>query len=134
MSREVAMGYGLLADAVMLLHFGFLVFVTLGGFLAWKWPKAWVVHLVAVVWGALVVNFPVECPLTTAENYFHELAGEAGLPPAGFIDHYIENVIYPEEYTVVLRWLVATVVLFSWAGVVWRLRRQRRDRSAALAR
>ncbi len=123
------MGYRVLADVVMVLHFGFLLFVVFGGFLAWRWPRALVVHLVAAVWGALVITFPIDCPLTTAENYFHALAGEEGLPPSGFIDRYIENVLYPEEYTVALRWLVAAVVLFSWAGAVWRLLRRRRDRS-----
>jgi hypothetical protein len=35
------MGYRLLGDAVMLVHFAFLVFVVTGGFLAWRWP--WVI-------------------------------------------------------------------------------------------
>jgi hypothetical protein len=48
--------YQLLAELVMLLHFGFLAYVTLGGFLAyvtlggflaWRWPWLVAPHVVA---------------------------------------------------------------------------------------
>ncbi|GAA3147277.1 hypothetical protein GCM10020001_083240 [Nonomuraea salmonea] len=64
----------------------------------------------------------VECPLTLVEDWARRHAGEAGLPASGFIDHYIEGVIYPEEYTNVARPAVAVLVLFSYVGYV--LRRQ----------
>ncbi|MGH3647456.1 MAG: DUF2784 domain-containing protein [Micromonosporaceae bacterium] len=120
------MGYRLLADAVMTLHFGFIGYVVLGGFLSWRWPWALAPHLVAVVWGALTVAFPVTviCPLTAWEDGARRAAGEQGLPASGFIDHYLENVIYPEKYTSLLQALAATVVLVSWTGAWWRLRRR----------
>jgi Protein of Unknown function (DUF2784) len=46
------MGYQLLAELVMLLHFGFLAYVALGGFLAWRRPWLIVPHVGAAVWGA----------------------------------------------------------------------------------
>ena len=30
----------LLADGVMATHFGYLVYLVVGGFLAWRWPRA----------------------------------------------------------------------------------------------
>ncbi|MEW9548571.1 hypothetical protein [Nonomuraea sp. NPDC050783] len=49
-------------------------------------------------------------------------AGERGLPPPPFIDHYIEGVIHPEQYTNLARSGVAVLVLFSYAGYVLRRR------------
>jgi hypothetical protein len=41
------MGYRLLAELLMLLHFGFLAYVAMGGFLAWWRPLLIVPHVIA---------------------------------------------------------------------------------------
>ena len=71
----------------MLLHFGFLVFLALGGFLAWRWPWLVVPHVAAVTWGVLSVAAGLLCPLTGWEDWARRRAGEQGLP-RGFIDTY----------------------------------------------
>jgi hypothetical protein len=119
------MGYRLFADAVMLVHFGFIVFVVAGGFLAWRWPRAIWLHLSAALWGFATVAFAIRCPLTSFEDWARVRAGQSALRGTGFIDHYIENVIYPEEYTRQLQALAALVVLVSWVGFGWRRRRAR---------
>ncbi|KGN30971.1 membrane protein [Knoellia sinensis KCTC 19936] len=111
-----------LADAVMLVHFAFLLFVVLGGFLAWRWPKLIWVHVPAAVWGFATVAFSIRCPLTDVEEWARERAGEEALAGTGFIDHYIEGVLYPERYTAVLQLLAAASVIVSWAGFAWRHR------------
>jgi hypothetical protein len=50
------------------------------------------------------------------------MPGSRGCPPSGFIDHYIEGVVYPEQYTNLVRLAVAILILFSYVGYV--LRRQ----------
>jgi hypothetical protein len=57
--------------------------------LRWRW--IWKIHLPAVVWGFLVQYFIWACPLTTWENYFRELGGEAGYE-GGFIEYYLTGV------------------------------------------
>jgi uncharacterized protein DUF2784 len=116
------MGYQLLAELVMLLHFGFLAYVTLGGFLAWRWPWLAVPHVVAVVWGALNATVGIPCPLTAWEDAARGRAGELGLP-RGFIDTYLTGVVYPEEHLLTAQLLVATLVAVSWAGFLVRRRR-----------
>ena len=110
------MGYRLLADAVMLAHFGFLVFVALGGFLAWRFPRMFPVHLAAVGWGLLIVFGAVNCPLTSWEDRFRRLAGQAGLGD-GFIGTYLTGVIYPAEHLRAMQLFVAALVLASWIGM-----------------
>lgn len=110
------MGYRLLADAAMVVHFSFLVYIVVGGFLAWRWPWAIVPHALTVGWGLLVISRPTTCPLTMVEDWARTRAGGEGLPASGFIDHYIEDVVYPGEYTNAVRWGVVLVVAISWFG------------------
>ncbi|MEU8361036.1 DUF2784 domain-containing protein [Nonomuraea sp. NPDC048882] len=116
------MMYRLLADAAMVAHFAFLLYLALGGFVAWRWRRTLWAHVAVVAWGVLSVVTGVECPLTHVEDWARRSAGQQGLPAGGFIDHYIEGVVYPEEYTNLARLGVAVLILFSYAGYV--LRRQ----------
>lgn len=120
----VVMAYRILASAILVAHFVFLGYVVFGGVLAIRWPRAFWPHLVAAGWGLLVITFPIVCPLTWAENWARRRAGEAALT-SGFIDRYIENVLYPERYTNLLRILVAVVILGSWGLAYrrWRIHR-----------
>ena len=61
------------------------------------------------------------CPLTPVEDYFRRATGQAGLE-RGFIDTYLEGVVYPEQYANLVRLGVAIVVLISWAGAWLRWR------------
>lgn len=117
------MRYDWLAEGFLVLHFGYLAFVVLGGFLAWRWPRAFFVHLAAAIWGVLIVLAWVDCPLTWAENWARGRAGLARIP--GFIDHYVTGVIYPAEYVNQVRLAVLAVVLASWVGAWVRWRRRR---------
>lgn len=83
-----------LADIVVVIHLGFVVFVMLGGFLLWRWPRLIYVHLPAAVWGVLIEFAGWICPLTPMENAFRARGGQAGYD-GGFIDHYIVPVLYP---------------------------------------
>lgn len=105
-------------------HFAFLAYVVLGGFVAWRWPWTMTTHLAAVGWGTLIVVYDLTCPLTGPEDHFRKLAGQDGLP-RGFIDTYLTGVLYPEASVSWVRAAAALVVLASWAGLVVRLRRRR---------
>ncbi|GGS53443.1 hypothetical protein GCM10010156_10130 [Planobispora rosea] len=104
----------------MLVHFLFLVFMAVGGFLAWRRPRLIWAHLAVAAWGVASVITGMECPLTVVEDWGRRNAGQEGLPAGGFIDHYIEGVVYPEEHTNLARLAVAALVLVSWAGYLRR--------------
>ncbi|WP_219420084.1 DUF2784 domain-containing protein [Pseudonocardia nigra] len=117
------MGYQLLADAVMLVHFGFLAYVALGGFLAWRRPWAIVPHAAAAAWGLVSATIGIECPLTAWEDAARQQAGERGLP-RGFIDTYLTGVVYPADRLLEAQLLVAALVVVSWVGFALRARRR----------
>jgi hypothetical protein len=125
------MGYRMLADAAMVAHFGFLVYVVAGGFLAWRWRHAIWPHLLLAGWGGSAIVFHLDCPLTFVQDWARRRAGQPGLPK-GFIDQYLTGVVYPQRYAGLVQLLVVVVVALAWAGVLvrWWQRRERRRRRA----
>ncbi|MFC3491519.1 DUF2784 domain-containing protein [Glycomyces rhizosphaerae] len=119
------MSYRVLADVVMTFHLLFLAFVVFGGFLTWRWPKVWFVHAPLALYGLTTVTFGLICPLTPIEHDLRRRAGQEGLEPTGFIDTYIEGLIYPADQTILARWLAFAVIVVSWAGLAVKLRRRR---------
>ena len=67
-------------DGVAGVHFAYLAYLIVGGFVAWRWPKTVVAHAVAAFWAVLIVATPVPCPLTSLQEEFRRLAGQAPLP------------------------------------------------------
>lgn len=116
--------YRILADLVVLVHFGFVLFVVLGGLLALRWPRAAWIHLPAALWGAGIEFAAGICPLTPLENHFRRLGGEAGYT-GGFVEHYVLPVLYPDGLTRGVQLalgmfvLVLNIVVYA---IVWRRR------------
>lgn len=122
----------MLADVVAVTHVAFIVYVVVGGFLAWRWPRTIGLHVLAAAWGFGTVLVGFQCPLTHAENWARHQAGVAQLPPSGFIDHYLTGVIYPDSALGLVRVLAAVTVLVSWAGYLRLHHRHRRIGSRAV--
>lgn len=102
--------FRLAADAVLLLHLGFIVFVLLGGLLALRWRRVPLLHLPAAAWGVYIELSGGLCPLTPLENRLRALAGQAGFE-GGFIEHYLLPLIYPAGLTRDTQFVLAGVVV-----------------------
>ncbi len=89
------MYYRIAADFIVLLHMFFILFVLFGGALVWRWPRIFIVHIPAVIWGAGIEILGWICPLTYLENYLRLLGLEHGYQNS-FVDHYILPLIYPD--------------------------------------
>ena len=112
------------ADAVVLIHFAFIVFVVCGGFLALKWRWLAFLHLPAAIWGALIEFQGWLCPLTPLEQRLRREAGDQGYA-GGFIEHYVLPIIYPQELTRELQMMLgASVVVINLVAYGWLLRRR----------
>ena len=111
------MVYRVLAGGVVATHFAYIGFVVTGPYLARRWRRLIWLHVPALAWAVGIIVVGYECPLTALENHFRRLAGER-IYPGGFIDHYIENVIYPQRYTPLVLTLAAMVIAAGYASLV----------------
>jgi len=118
--------YRLLANAVVAFHGLFILFVVLGGVLAWRWRWVAAVHIPCALWGILIEYRGGICPLTPLENSWRARAGQQGYA-GGFVEHYVLPVIYPKGLTagvqVALGTLVLTVNLLAYSLLIRRLTR-----------
>lgn len=123
------MPYLLAADAVLVLHVLFVVFVVVGllliltgRLLSWAWVSNWwfrVSHLVAI--GVVVLQswLGVICPLTRLEMALREKAGDATYA-GGFVSHWLETILYyraPAWVFAVCYTAFGLLVLLSWYWV-----------------
>jgi hypothetical protein len=130
--------YALLADAILALHAGVVLFVVggqllilLGGPLGWCWVRRWwfrLIHLLLIGFIALQTWLGELCPLTVWEQDLRRAAGQAGYAES-FIEHWLSRLLFFEA-----PWWVFVaaysgfflLVLASW----WRWPPQRRLGSA----
>jgi hypothetical protein len=115
-----------MADALLLLHGGFVLFVVAGGLLVLRWPwLAWL-HLPAALWGAVIEFAGFVCPLTPLENAWRRAAGVTGYE-GGFIEHYVTSVLYPSGLTRTVQVVLGVLVLAVNGWIYWGLLRRRTD-------
>jgi len=113
----------LAADATLLLHLAFVLFVVFGAVLSLRLRWTPLAHLPAAAWGAAIECTAGVCPLTLVENRLRAAAGEAGYS-GGFVEHYLVPLIYPPGLTPALQATLGAVVvlvngvLYAW--LVWR--------------
>ena len=116
-----------LADAVLVVHLAFVLFVVLGGLLVLRWPKLAWIHVPVALYGAIIEFVGFICPLTPLENWLRQRGGEAGYE-GGFVEHYITAALYPTGLTREIQIALGLAVL-ALNGVVYGvlIRRTRSD-------
>jgi len=88
------MAFRILADATVIVHIAFVLFVVLGGALVARSPRVAWLHVPAVAWGVWVVFAGRVCPLTPLENWLRQQGG-GPIYTGSFIDHYLLPLLYP---------------------------------------
>jgi hypothetical protein len=119
--------YRLAADAVLVLHLAFILFVVLGGFLVQRRPWLGWPHLPVAAWGAWIEFSGWICPLTPLENFLRELGGGSAYS-GGFIEHYLTSLIYPDGLSRNIQWAIGAAVVainLMLYMALWRRRRAR---------
>jgi hypothetical protein len=126
------MRYSVAADALVIAHLAFIMFVMLGGLLLLKWPRLIYLHLPAVAWGTLVELRGWLCPLTPLEQHYRTLAGETGYSDS-FVQHYLLPLTYPAGLTrdvqTLLAMCVITINLVIYAVIYVKYQRNSRRKS-----
>lgn len=123
------MAYGVLADVVLVAHLAFALFALLGGLLVLRWPRLAWLHLPVLLWGIVVEWADWICPLTPLENMLRQLGGEEGYS-GDFIEHLLSPLLYPENLTIELRYLLGLLLIAVNLPVYWYLIVIKRMRSA----
>ena len=121
------MWYAALADLTLLLHLGFVLFVSLGAIAVYFRPRLAILHLPCVAYGAAIELVGWICPLTPFEQRMRILAGQGGYT-GGFIEHYVGGLLYPADWQSMRIWLGAALIagnLVLYAALAVRLRRGR---------
>ena len=113
-----------LADGVVAVHYAYMAYLVVGGFIAWRWPRTIWLHVLAVGWAVAIVVTKVPCPLTALQNHFRESAGGRPLSDS-FINLYIRGTFYPADQQTIARVVLGAVVLGSWIGFVLIQRRRK---------
>ena len=112
--------FRVLADTVVVVHLGFVLFVVLGGLLVIRWPRAAWLHMPSAAWGIAVEFGDWMCPLTPIENVLRERAGLMAYQ-GDFIEQYVLPVLYPERLTRVTQIILGGFALAVNALVYWRI-------------
>ncbi len=121
--------YGLLADAILVIHFLFVVFVVFGlvliliGLLAqWSWVHNRIfriTHLAAIGIVVLQAWLGQLCPLTVWENDLRRLAGQSAYAET-FVEHWLHQVLFyqaePWVFTMIYTGFGVLVVLIWFLG------------------
>nr|WP_314582876.1 DUF2784 domain-containing protein [uncultured Pseudomonas sp.] len=120
------MFYSVVADALVVFHLLFILFVMLGALLVLRWRALIWLHIPAVAWGMAVEFLHLYCPLTPWENAMRMKAGSSGYE-GDFVGHYLLPLIYPAGLTPEIQTglgaLVLTINLVAYWRVIKRWRR-----------
>jgi len=131
--------YRVLADAVLLVHFGIVAFV-LGGLLlvlagnraGWHWVNhLWfrALHLAAIVVVVAESWLGMECPLTTLETWLRVQAGLPGVERS-FVEHWVARLLFyraPGWVFTLAYTLFGLLVVATWWVYPPRLRKNAED-------
>jgi hypothetical protein len=100
----------MLADLVVIIHFLFILFVILGGFLV-LYKQGWAyLHIPAALWGVVVEFTGWVCPLTPLENWLRFQGGGA-VYASEFIERTLFILLYPSLLTRHLQFILGAIVV-----------------------
>ena len=115
--------YRTAADAVVVAHIAFVLFVVLGGVLVDRYRRLAWVHVPAVAWGVAIEWLGGICPLTPLENHLRQRGGATGYH-GDFIDKYLLPLLYPANVTAEVQMWLGGAALGINLLVYWRIARR----------
>ena len=110
--------YGLIADAIAILHLAFVIFVVFGVLAVMHWHRIAWLHIPSVLWAAFVETTGSYCPLTPLEQGYRLLAGETAYSD-DFVGNYILPMLYPTGLTREIQIGLGVAVLVGNGLVYW---------------
>lgn len=88
--------YRTLADGVVLVHFGWILFLIFGGHWGARHRGVRMLHVGGLCFALILQVFDWYCPLTHLEGWLRWRDDQAYLQERSFIIHYVEKIVYLE--------------------------------------
>ncbi len=104
--------YALLGDAVVCLHFLWVLFILSGIILARRFAVFSILHLTGLIFTLFLNLTGWFCPLTYLENYMYSLQNPGLAYSGSFLSRYLQQIIYLDVPEVYLR--IGAIV---WVGM-----------------
>jgi hypothetical protein len=117
------MTYKLLADAVVLIHLLWILFLFLGAYVGAKVRGVRILHLSGLVFALITEVFGWYCPLTYLEVWLRSKYDPRWVYAGSFIVHYVEKIVYLELSRTLI--VIGTVMLVGF-NVWFYLRKKQR--------
>jgi hypothetical protein len=121
------MNRSLLADLIVTIHFGYVLFVVgglfiivLGGVLRWRFIRFFwlrVIHLLMILLVVFETVFGISCPLTDLEYKLRIAAGQHNAVSGSFVASLIQQLIFyefPQIVFIIGYCLFGIAVLLAW--------------------
>lgn len=86
--------YPALADGVVLLHFGWILFLIVGGYWGRKWRTARVLHIGGLSFALILQVLDWYCPLTHLEAWLRWMDAQGPVLDRSFVIYYVEKFVY----------------------------------------
>lgn len=103
-----------MAGFILAVHLLFNAWVVLGAMVTSGRPLLERLHIVSLIYGVVMENISLPCPLTVAQKWCVESAG--GVPyHGGFVLHYLQAVVAPAFPLELLRWGAIGVLVVNLA-------------------
>lgn len=116
---SLCMPYGVFADTLVLIHFLWILFLIFGVYFGKRCAKVKYLHLLGLVFAAIIQTLDLYCPLTYLEVYLRHKQDPAQSYSGSFIIHYIERIVYveiPRSVILILTFVVVGINLLFYFG------------------
>ncbi|MDP2167259.1 MAG: DUF2784 domain-containing protein [Thermodesulfovibrionales bacterium] len=107
------MPYKIMADAVVLIHFLWIVFLIFGAVAGARNKSLKIFHVSGLGFALLTQMFGFYCPLTYLEAWLRARHNPALAYSGSFIVHYMEKIIYIEIPHSLIIWLTVMLCAFN---------------------
>ncbi|MEJ2697302.1 MAG: DUF2784 domain-containing protein [Candidatus Sulfobium sp.] len=109
------MVYKILADAVVMVHFFWILFLIFGAVPGVRWKAVKIIHVSGLAFAVVIQAFGWYCPLTDLEVWLRSKQNPSATYTGSFIVHYAEKLVYIElPPTVILAGTVLVVCFSAW--------------------
>jgi hypothetical protein len=104
-----------LADAVLVVHLAYLVYLPVGPFIAWRWPRTIWLHAACLVVAIVSITTGFDCPLTSWEQSLRRRGGQRAYTD-GFVDHYLAGKVFPRGDAWAVQLVFGVCIVVGYAG------------------